>query len=389
MVSNFFRKSISFYVSFWRRSKRVYNYGFLNLLSVLAIFSLLTISKESTFSGMINVAVADTILFQDGFEAGQDTSGNFINWDETPVYGGVGTAGAFTDTIIVYQGDHSARFELSNGAQGGWAYASKIIPWPSDKKLWYSCCLRNGPRSQSNVNVGGLYFMEAYIIHPSGYRERANIETHPRYDVPDTQFILRMAYRGRDGQRHRQNINICPVVNRERWYKVKMLVDLSGSNPYYAWWLNDSLIWSDYDTTTGNDTLPPTEFHAGACWIDWGEGNRAQVWVDSCAVIAQGGQEIYDTHISAGNRAGLELYISQNPLSKKGNIFCRIPNISKISITVYDFLGREIKRLAENIMQPPGLCIFPLDPKDFSPGIYFIVLRTENSYATKKVVFFK
>ncbi|MGQ9677660.1 MAG: hypothetical protein ACUVUD_00030 [bacterium] len=83
-----------------------------------------------------------------------------------------------------------------------------------------------------------------------------------------------MAYRGRDGQRHRQETNI-PILNREHWYRVKMLVDLSGDDPYYAWWLNATLIWSEYDTSSGNDTLPPTQIHVGACWIDWWEGDYA------------------------------------------------------------------------------------------------------------------
>lgn len=102
-----------------------------------------------------------------------------------------------------------------------------------------------------------------------------------------------MTYRGRDGQRHRQETNI-PILNREQCYRVKMLVDLSGNDPYYAWWLNDSLIWFEYDTSVDDDTLPPTEFHVGACWIDWWPGNRAQVWIDSCVVTVEGAQGLPD-----------------------------------------------------------------------------------------------
>lgn len=363
------------------------------LLKVFKILLVIVLALLSTYSGkrslgIVDFAVADTILFQDGFEAGQDTLGNFINWDETPAYGGLGTALAADDTIIFYHGHHSARFELTDGTQGGWAYASKIIPWPADNKLWYSCCLRNGPRSQSNVVIGGLYFMEAYIIHPSGYRERANLETHPNAQLPDRQFILRMTYRGRDGQRHRQQINI-PVLNRERWYRVRMLVDLSGSNPYYAWWLNDSLIWSEYDTSTGNDTLPPTEFHVGACWIDWAAGNRAQVWIDSCTVIASGGQRVDEEIEAKVKSADLEIRVEKNPFLKKTNLLCHIPNQERISLVIYDISGREVKRLIDGVVLPPGPLAIPLQSEDLGAGVYFIKLSTGNKYTTAKVVLLK
>lgn len=321
-------------------------------------------STRSSFSGIINFALADTVLFQDGYESGQDSLGNFYNWDGTPVYGGAGTARAVDDTLIVYQGRHSARFELSDGSRGGWAYTSKRIPWPLSNKLWYRCSLRNGPHSQSNVVVGGLYFLEAYIVHPSGYRERANLETHPRSQLPDSQFILRMAYRGRDGQRHRQQTNI-PILNREQWYRVKMLVDLSGDDPYYAWWLNDSLIWFEYDTSVGDDTLPPTDFHAGACWIDWSPGNRAQVWIDSCVVIAEGAQGLHD-------RLAPNLY--PYPIGNQQTILGQIPDAPTTPLRIYDYSGRAVK--------------LPLHLNSLPPGVYFIVDSAATTYAVKKAVFF-
>ncbi|MEN3044479.1 MAG: hypothetical protein ABDH37_04600 [Candidatus Hydrothermales bacterium] len=74
--------------------------------------------------------------------------------------------------------------------------------------------MRNGPKEYSNVIIGGLYLMEAYIVHQSGYRERANIETHPYPELPDSLFMIRMAYRGRDGERHRQYVNL-QFIKRE------------------------------------------------------------------------------------------------------------------------------------------------------------------------------
>lgn len=48
-------------------------------------------SLYSFHNTLPNKIQRDTIIFKDGYEAGQDSTGNFINWDETPVYGGSGT----------------------------------------------------------------------------------------------------------------------------------------------------------------------------------------------------------------------------------------------------------------------------------------------------------
>ncbi|MEO0240731.1 MAG: T9SS type A sorting domain-containing protein [candidate division WOR-3 bacterium] len=310
----------------------------------------------------------DTIIFKDGYEAGQDSTGNFINWDETPLYGGAGTANAIDDTLIHYEGNHSARFELTDGTIGGWAYTSKIIPWPNNKRLWYSCCLRNGPVSHSNVIIGGLYFMEAYIIHPSGYRERANIETHPYQGLPDSLFMIRMAYRGRDGERHRQHENL-QFIKRGEWYHITMLVDLSGENPLYAWWLNGELIWYEYDTTSGTDTLAPTEFHVGACWLDWYEGNKALVWIDGCQVADYGSSINIDENNKVKRSKLLFLptlytkkFITQNPIEKD------------INFILYDILGRKSSRI---------------DFKNLNSGIYIIEFNFKNFNTFKKIIYLK
>ncbi len=327
---------------------------------------------------------ADTILFQDGYEAGQDPYGNFINWDETPVYGGVGSASAVDDTIIHYAGNHSARFQLTNGAQGGWAYTNKIIPWPAGRKLWYSCYLRNGPVSQSNVTVGGLYFMEAYIVHPSGYRERANIETHPYPGLPDSLFMIRMAYRGRDGQRHRQYDNL-QFIRREQWHHITMLVDLSGQNPLYAWWLNDNLVWYEYDTSIGTDTLAPTEFHVGACWIDWGEGNQGLVWIDNCQV-ADFGPGVGIRQNDATNVDKSILSLSPNPSYGNITVALNLTEAEKITLKIYDLTGREVRGYIINKSYSAKVHKFKLNVSDLFAGVYFIKLSTLKRNVLRKIV---
>lgn len=355
----------------------------LGLLSSIFPY-IFVLKQEKMILSVWKIALADTIIFQDGYEAGQDPQGNFINWDETPVYGGVGSASAIDDTVIHYAGNHSARFQLTNGAQGGWAYTNKIIPWPSGKKLWYSCYLRNGPISQSNVTVGGLYFMEAYIVHPSGYRERANIETHPYQGLPDSLFMIRMAYRGRDGQRHRQYDNL-QFIRREQWYHITMLVDLSGQNPFYAWWLNNNLVWYEYDTSIGNDTLAPTEFHAGACWIDWGEGNRGLVWIDNCQVadFGPGAGIESERNLSLNN---FEFSLHPNPCKRTISLSLNIRKETNLAIILYDLVGREKKMILNNKLFAQGSYNIQLNFCDVPEGIYFLRITTQKQNYFEKIV---
>jgi hypothetical protein len=237
---------------------------------------------------------AEGVLFWDSYEEGL-VAGSFPNWTETDLYGGAGLAIAESDSSTATNGLRSAKFEVSNGTQGGWAMVSKQINWPSTKKLWYSCDFKID--DFTNAAMGGIYILEAYI--KSGvYRGRADIEIvysggggelGEGQVLSEETFLLRMAYRGKDGGRdgHRQMINI-QAPRRNAWHNVIMLVDLSGTNPHYAWWLNGNFIWQDFDTSSGNDSTPPDYFLAGITNVDWDAGNRARVWIDNCSVSDTG-----------------------------------------------------------------------------------------------------
>lgn len=232
------------------------------------------------------------IIFEDGFE-----TGNFQNWTATSTYGGVGTATISIDNTIRYQGNYSAKAQVTDGTQGGYALVSKQIPWPSTNKLWYTCYVRVSSTSTTYAALGGIYLMEAYR-EVGTYYQKADLEIAytgtgcqmgEGQEVTDETFLLRMAYTGRNGSRdgHRQHVN-CQAPQREVWHKLTMLIDLSGTNPLYAWWLNDQFIWADYDTSTGSYDDPPTHFYAGLTNVDWGAGNKGLVWIDNCSVATTG-----------------------------------------------------------------------------------------------------
>jgi len=221
--------------------------------------------------------------------------GSFANWTSTELENGSGSATAEDDTSVSYEGSHSARFQVTDGTQGGAAYVSQSIAWPSANRLWYSCYFRVD--DYSNAAVGGIYIMEAFVKSGS-WRDRADIEMvdpgnvvglEPGQTLDGSTFLLRMAYRGRDGGRdgHRQSVMI-QAPARNAWHHVQMIVDRRGVAPRYAWWFDGKFVWQDSDTSAGTDTDAPTEFHAGVTNVDWAAGSRARVWVDNCAVAEHG-----------------------------------------------------------------------------------------------------
>lgn len=235
------------------------------------------------FFGFVSPAVVwgqSGTLFQDGFTNG------FSGWTKLELRNGTGQIDNGT-----------ARFEVPDGTRGGNAHVTQTITWPASRKLWYSCDIKVSDKNSTEAVVGGIYLLEATVTTGS-WRDRGNIEItdsnaaagfEPGQTLNDSTFILRMAYRGRDGGRdgHRQG-EMVQAPSRNVWHRVQMLVDLSGNSPRYAWWLNGRFIWQDIDSSSGGDTAAPTEFHAGLTNVDWAVGNRGLVWVDNCAVSDTG-----------------------------------------------------------------------------------------------------
>ena len=82
-----------------------------------------------------------------------------------------------------------------------------------------------------------------------------------------------------------------------------------------------------------------------------------------------------------------------NPFNPSTVIQYDIPELSQISLTLYDLSGREINQLVEEI-QPPGLKTVVWDGKDFmgnrmGAGIYIYQLKSGNYVESKKMIFVK
>jgi len=86
-----------------------------------------------------------------------------------------------------------------------------------------------------------------------------------------------------------------------------------------------------------------------------------------------------------------DLELSQNypnPFNPSTRISFSLPAEQKISLKVFDILGREIAELFNGIM-PAGIHDAEFSASSLSSGIYFYVLNTENKTMTKKMMLLK
>ena len=82
-----------------------------------------------------------------------------------------------------------------------------------------------------------------------------------------------------------------------------------------------------------------------------------------------------------------------NPFNPTTVIQYDIPNLSQVSLTIYDLSGRQINQLV-NDTQSPGLKTIVWDGKDvmgnrMGAGVYIYQLKSDNHIESKKMIFIK
>jgi hypothetical protein len=77
-----------------------------------------------------------------------------------------------------------------------------------------------------------------------------------------------------------------------------------------------------------------------------------------------------------------------NPSNPKSRIDFELPNDSKVTLKVYDLLGREVKTLADEFRKADYYTI-EFDGSNLASGVYFYTLRAGNFTAVKKLVLVK
>ncbi len=77
-----------------------------------------------------------------------------------------------------------------------------------------------------------------------------------------------------------------------------------------------------------------------------------------------------------------------NPFNPTTNIQFSVPNLSPVSISIYNIRGEFIEYLVNDVYEP-GNYTMHLDAGDYSSGIYFYRLQTDNSVFTRKFIIIK
>jgi hypothetical protein len=77
-----------------------------------------------------------------------------------------------------------------------------------------------------------------------------------------------------------------------------------------------------------------------------------------------------------------------NPFNPTTNIQFSVPNLSPVSISIFNVRGEFIEYLVNDIYAP-GNYTMHMDAGDYSSGIYFYRLQTESSIFTRKFIIIK
>jgi len=75
-----------------------------------------------------------------------------------------------------------------------------------------------------------------------------------------------------------------------------------------------------------------------------------------------------------------------NPFNPITTIQYEIPKATNVSIKIFDVLGREIVTVINNNYQQPGRYKIEWNAKDYSSGIYFYQIKTDEFVSNKKMV---
>ncbi|MBK6505518.1 MAG: T9SS type A sorting domain-containing protein [Ignavibacteria bacterium] len=77
-----------------------------------------------------------------------------------------------------------------------------------------------------------------------------------------------------------------------------------------------------------------------------------------------------------------------NPFNPSTYISFSLPVRSRVKLIVYDMLGREVRKLADNSFEPGNHKVL-FDASGLSSGIYFYSISTPGFSSTKRMAFIK
>jgi hypothetical protein len=158
--------------------------------------------------------------------------------------------------------------------------------------------------------------------------------------------------------------------------------------PHYAINLNNNSYFPGFGNGW-NDTLPTGYIYTTEVVdinndsrqdiIHCGEGVYITLSSDTTSSVVDTKNNVFDFHLSQN---------FPNPFNGQTTIYYYLPVSTFLTLSVYDILGREIEKIFEG-EETSGQHYRTWHPINESSGLYFVVMRTNDTQLTHKVLFLK
>jgi len=167
--------------------------------------------------------------------------------------------------------------------------------------------------------------------------------------------------------------------SQQNWYKVKVYGDFSTLKGKV--WIDDVLKAENINLTSRNEFI---DFFVMG--VNWSGSGTSTAYFDDIILA-----ENIPTVINSGENIINDFQLYQNypnPFNPSTTILYQIPELSFITLKVYDVLGEEIATLF-NEEKPAGTYEIEFNAENLPSGIYFYRIQAGNYVATRKMLLLK
>jgi len=153
----------------------------------------------------------------------------------------------------------------------------------------------------------------------------------------------------------------------------------AGNSGYVIKTTNGGLNWNKLQFPYGGDLYAMEFINEDVGWI---AGNGVLLKTST-------GGNVFIRKFTGEVPSGFELEQNYpNPFNAVTNVKFQVPSLKFIKLVVFDLLGREVKTLVNEVLQP-GTYNVSFDAGDLPSGIYFYQMRTNDFSETKKLILLK
>lgn len=309
-----------------------------------------------------------------------DGIGNFINQDPQ-----------HPDTLFIGAKDSvfkSTNFGLnwSNINIGSFQDWCDIAVHPSNSSIIYGSANHYPAKLYKSTNAGSNWFFIDFVVD-TGYSEMPAIATsnlspdlilHAQYSNPVTQRGLKRSYTSGNSWLFNQ------------FPGISWAIDIAKDDP--SLYIYGSVSYDPIFLSTnsgGNFTGLPNIYAEVLNYYD-----RSNLYIINHGTVYKM-RVFYNMPVigvqNISNETPVKYSLEQNypnPFNPKTNIEFSIPERSRVELSVFDVLGKEINILVNEVLEP-GKFKADWDAASLPSGVYFYRLSTEKFSETKKMILLK